>query len=221
MSIQSSLRRSDLVKYVTRQCNNFFYDTYEVNEEEFRDSVDDTLKRVEYCFSYINLPYYKKDSRPFFNHLNGDHYSIFLCYLSQYLYSQKGNEILATKIFLLNKLLFGIDAFYKIQFPDIFLLVHPLGTVMGRAEYKNNLVIYQGVTIGATTEGIYPIFSENTILYSNSSIIGNCKLGANLVMGANSSIVNFSVEDNMTVVGSFPQNRIFKSSDLINHYFLR
>lgn len=221
MRMQLSLHSSDLVKYVTRQCNNFFPERYEVKEVEFSDSVDDTLKRVEFCFSHINLPYYKKDSKPFFNHLNGDHYSIFLCYLSQSLYFKNGNETLATKMFLLNKLLFGIDAFYKIQFPDIFLLVHPLGTVMGRAEYKNNLVIYQGVTIGATPEGIYPSFSENTILYSNSSIIGNCKLGTNVVMGANSSIVNFSVEDDMTVVGVFPQNRFFKGRDLISHYFIK
>ena len=37
------------------------------------------------------------------------------------------------KLFLLNKALHGCDIYYEVALPSVFLLVHPLGTVLGRA----------------------------------------------------------------------------------------
>ncbi len=218
--MEMSINSKDLNFYVVNQCNTFFSDNNQIKPDTIICYIELALDKVKFCFQHINLPYYKKKGSLYFNHLNGDHYCIFLCYLTRIIFLETGDEQLASKVFLLNKLLFGIDAFYKIELPDIFLVVHPIGTILGRADYKNKLVVYQGVTVGATTEGIYPSFSENSILYSNCSIIGNCKLGNNLVMGANSSILNMNIEENTTVLGSFPNNRFIINKNLINHYFI-
>ena len=220
MSLETSISTEKINLYLTKQLNCFFPDNQEIKSNDLFPFVQLALGKVEYCFLHVNLPYYKKKNHPYFNHLNSDHFCIFLCFLARVVFVKSNNEHTASKIFLLNKLLFGIDAFYEIELPDIFIVVHPIGTILGRADYKNGLVIYQGVTVGATTEGIYPVFSENTILYSNSSLIGKCKLGKNFTLGANSSLFNAIIEDNMTVVGTYPKHRVLKSKNIIKHYFI-
>ena len=103
--------------------------------------------------------------------------------------------------------------------PSVFIVVHPLGTVLGRANYNDNMVFYQGVTIGATHEGVYPKFSGNNILYSNSSVIGSCNIGKNVIMGANSNIVNTDILENKTVLGNYPNNKYLISKPILKTIF--
>lgn len=219
MKLITSISTLELTEYVTSQCNLYFPDNQKIKAADLLNCVKKTLIKIEYCFNFINLPYYNYNNSPFFNHLNGDHYCIFLCYLSRVVFVETNDVDLASKIFLLNKSLFGIDAYYGIELPDIFMVVHPVGTILGRAKYSNRLVVYQGVTVGATIDGVYPVFSENTILYSNSSIIGKCQIGNNFILGANSTLVNVNIENNKTVVGTFPNNKIIEGKNIFTHYF--
>jgi len=57
----------------------------------------------------------------------------------------------------------GIDLFYSVPMPDVFMLVHPVGTVIGKANFSNYLVVYQNCTIGADTD-VYPNFGEGIVL---------------------------------------------------------
>ena len=214
-----SIRVPSLVAYVTRQLNGFFPDENIITEDTINLIMFESLNRLELCFQTINLPYYRKDDNPYFNHLHGDHYSSFLYLLSRQAYLN-GIESVAAKIFLLNKALFGIDAFYTIQLPESFVFVHPIGTILGRATYSNFFVVYQGVTIGANADGAYPAFSERTILFSNSSIIGDSKIGSNFIIGAKSSLINSFVPDNKVVVGNYPKHNILtNTSNQISNYF--
>ena len=214
-----SIRVPSLVAYVTRQLNGFFPDDNIITEDTINLIMFESLNRLELCFQTINLPYYRKDDNPYFNHLHGDHYSSFLYLLSRQAYLN-GIESVAAKIFLLNKALFGIDAFYTIQLPESFVFVHPIGTILGRATYSNFFVVYQGVSIGANADGVYPAFSERTILFSNSSIIGDSKIGSNFIIGAKSSLINSFVPDNKVVVGNYPKHSILKNtSNQISNYF--
>ena len=214
-----SIKISSLVSYITKQLNCYFPDDDIVDLDDVESIIYDVINRIELCFNTINLPYYRKDGNPYFNHLHGDHYSSFLYLLSRHAYLN-GMESLACKVFLLNKALFGIDAFYTIELPESFIFVHPIGTILGRAKYSNYFVVYQGVTIGANSEGTYPSFSEKTILFSNSSVIGNSYIGNNFIIGAKSSIIDSSIADNKIVVGNFPNHRILpNSSNHINKYF--
>jgi len=214
-----SLPEANLMNLVERQLNLHFPDQQEINPTILKHCVENTINRIRKCFDPIDLKYYFQGNESYFNHLHGDHYASFLYFASNEAYLA-GDEILASKLFLLNKTLFGLDAFYAVKMPEHFLLVHPLGTVLGNASYEDFLVVYQGVTIGSTTAGIYPAFSTSTILYSNSSIIGKCHIGTNFVLGANASLVNTNIQDNKVVVGNFPNHSILENKNcLIDTYF--
>lgn len=219
--LSTSLSQFELNRYVSVQVNNLIPDG---GSDVFLKScirvMPKVLLRTELCFSKIVSRYYSdRSGTPFFNHLNSDHYCMFLYMLSHELF-KLGEEASAAKVFMLNKMMFGVDAFYSIDLPEVFMFVHPLGTILGNASYSNYIVIYQGVTIGSLTDGQYPTFSERTILYSNSSIIGSCKLGTDCIVGARSYIIDTNLEDNQVVLGSYPNNKIIENKkDLIDHYF--
>lgn len=214
-----SLEDRKISKYLTIQINNIFPDEDIVSEEQIHSIVIEALSKIEYCFKSIKLPYYKKDGLPYFNHLHGDHYSSFLYWTSRIAYL-KGFEPIASKLFFLNKMLFGIDAFYGIELPSRFIFVHPIGTILGRGKYAEYFVTYQGVTIGANADSVYPEFSEKTILFSHASLIGSTKTGANLIVGANASLINSIVNDNSVVVGNYPNHKVLENkSNQIYKYF--
>jgi serine O-acetyltransferase len=217
--LQLSLSENALLSYLVKQLNSFFPDEDIIEAADISNCLSQSLERIKICFNAIHLPYFNKDGMPYFNHLHGDHYAMFLYLMSHTAY--KENKInIASKLFFLNKMLFGIDAFYGITLPERFLFVHPIGTILGRAKYEDYFVVYQGVTIGATTEGVYPDFSKSTILYSNSSVIGRCSIGSNCVLGAKASLINVNIPDNSIVVGNYPGYKVLSnSSNLIKSYF--
>lgn len=218
-AIVTSIGREDLSEYLSKQLNCFYPDSGIVGKADLQSALSIAMDRIETCFEKIELPYYMQGAMSYFNHLNGDHYSMFLYLISNELYKNQQINI-ATKVFLLNKALFGVDAFYSISLPTHFLFVHPMGTVLGKASYGDFFVVYQRVTIGANEAAIYPIFSERTVLYSNSSVIGDCHTGKDFVLGANSSLINTKVPHNSVVVGNYPAHVILHNKkNLINNFF--
>lgn len=219
--LTTSLDRNQLTGYVVRQLQSSFPDGQDQHLEARIDEVmDNVLRRLWTAFSKIKSRYYRNDQgEVFFNHLHGDHYCSFLYLLSNELY-KNGWEGEASKVFLLNKSLFGVDIFYGVKLPEVFMFIHPLGTVVGNAEYSDYLVIYQGATIGSLIDGKYPKFGERTIIYSNSSVIGDCQFGNNCVVGASSYVINTNLKDDQVVLGSYPQNRIIENKNpTIDYYF--
>ncbi len=215
----TSISEKQLVKYIGNQLDNSFTDQIKIDDKNLKYCVKKGLERLELNFSRIKNKYYHKNNFSFFNHLNGDQYSAFLYFISNNAYNIS-DENLATKLYLLNKSLFGIDVFYRVKLPDHFLFTHPLGTILGNAKYDDFLVIYQNVTVGSTLDGIYPKFSKKTILYSNSVILGNCVVGENLILAANSSLINKNIPKNKIVTGLYPNNKILDNKNsLINFEF--
>ena len=47
--------------------------------------------------------------------------------------------------------------------PDIFLLSHPVGTVLGRAKFEDFFVVHQRVTVGGDKDLNYPTFQKGVI----------------------------------------------------------
>ena len=216
-----SITPKELFSYTYRQINTLFDDDNRVDFNILFKYSSDTLGRLEYCFSHIKKPYYFDNNRSLFNHLHGDHYAMFLYLLSNTIWEVDKNEHLASKIFLLNKTLHGIDAFYGIKLPEIFLFVHPVGTVLGNAKYSNYFVVYQNCSIGANDKLIYPSFEAETLLFSKSTVIGSCVIGKNTIFGANSFILDSKVEDNSIVVDTFPNHRILKSNKCVMDMMFR
>lgn len=164
------------------------------------------LQRSEYCFSKIQKKYYFQNGRVIFDHLNADHMAALLYFLGNSIWKSSGETEVPIKLSYLNKILHGLDLFYSVRMPDVFLLVHPVGSVIGNAQYSDYLVVYQNCTVGAV-DSDYPIFGEGVVLYSRSSVVGKCCVGNNVVFAANSSIVSTDVPSNTMVLGAYPNLR--------------
>lgn len=86
---------------------------------------------------------------------------------------------------------------------------------MGRAKYGNGFFFYQCCTVGGPKdeEGniYYPVIGENVHMYANSSVLGNCKIGNNVNIGAGAIVKNQNIPDNCTVFGQSP-NLIIKQN---------
>jgi serine O-acetyltransferase len=165
------------------------------------------LDRVEYCFERIQRKYYQDEHGTRFDHLNSDHMASFLWFLGNTAWRETGDDDLPTRLFYLNKVMHGLDLFYSVPMPDIFVLVHPVGTVLGKATYGNYFVAYQNCTVGADTD-VYPTFGDSVILYSRSTVLGASTAGNNVVFAANSLLIDSDVPDDSVVVGQYPQHRI-------------
>jgi serine O-acetyltransferase len=207
-----SLSAKELSSLVVRQVNAMIPDFSPVKYRDMTEMVDIALERIFYCFSAIKIRYYRIDDKCIFDHLNSDHYCTFLYFLSNTVFNELKKDDVASKLFLLNKYLHGIDLFYRVKMPKIFLLVHPLGSIIGNAIYEDYSVFYQNVVIGSTAEGIYPRFDEKVLFYSKSSVLGAANIGTNVIFGANSFILNVDIPANCTVVGQYPDHRILRNN---------
>lgn len=146
--------------------------------------------KLEQCFAPNPNKYYHRNGETYFNPFHSGQYCIFLYLLAREIF-QAGDPLLADKIYYLN-----------------ISLDHPVGSVMGRAKYENGFSFSQCCTVG-NNRGIYPILGKNVRMCAFSSIIGNCKVGDNVIIGSNSGIKDIDVPANTMVFGHTPNN-IFK-----------
>src|SRR3954463_5146234 len=128
----TSLSVIDLANYVARQLFTFFPDKDESTTA--RSVVGEALERLEHCVRHVRMKGWWNADGPHFNHLHTDQYAVFLYYLSNTAF-QRGEGAIAAKAYGLNKALHALDAFYEVALPAIFAVVHPVGTVLGRATY--------------------------------------------------------------------------------------
>ncbi len=203
--MRTSLSKADLEAYVRRLLANHIPDGF-VPRYPLASLIDAALARLTQCFGAIGRKYYSENGTSRFDHLNGDHFASFLYFMGNTAWRDTGEEELPTRLFYLNKIMHGLDLFYSVEMPEVFMLVHPVGTVLGRARYGNFMVVYQNCTVGADTN-IYPRFGEGVILYSRSSVLGDCAVGNNVVFAANSLVIDTSVPDDTVVVGQYPKHR--------------
>jgi len=196
-----------LAGYISRQLNHFFPDEQPVTAPHVQVYIDGVEERVFTCFTGIRKKYFNEGERVLFNHLQSDQYSMYLYMLANYVHTHDGNTAIATKLYCLNKALHSVDMFFTTQLPDIFLLVHPLGTIMGRGTFGNYFVAYQGCTVGCLNEGIFPTIGERVIMYANAAILGNCTIGSNVCIAAGVSVINTNIPADVIVFGEYPNYR--------------
>jgi serine O-acetyltransferase len=205
--MELSLPKSNLVEYIFRQLDQFFPDGKMVNRQKVADCFDLVLDRVEYCFSAIHNRYFQQNGSTIFNHLNSDQYAMLLYILSNTLFREGQDRDLCDKLFCLNKLLNGIDAFYEVNLPNIFLFCHPLGTILGRAQYSEYFLVYQDCTVGTSREAeknnnsIYPFLGQYCALYKGAAVLGNCHIGNNCKIAAHSILIDQDLSDNSIYIG--------------------
>ncbi len=164
--------------------------------------IDEALQRTEQCFAAITLHGYRRDGAPYFNHLHGDQRAIFNYFAANSAW-RRGDIELASRFFLLNKMQNGLVCMFDTQLPDIFVLIHTVGTVLGKASYANYFVAYQNVTIG-TESGREPTIEEHTVIYGGSMVLGATRVGKGSVVAAQSILVDAQIPPNSVVAGRSP-----------------
>lgn len=187
--LRTSLDAQELAALAAAQVNNLFPDRWSVAGGALEKAAHGALDRLNHCFSKIANKYFFDDGASRFDHLHGDQYAMWLYFLANELFRQEGAVPVCQKLFLLNKALHGCDLFYEVELPAIFLLVHPLGTVLGRASYSDYLVVYQRVGVGSNKD-VYPRFGEHVTLRPGASVLGNCGIGDHCQMAAGSLIID-------------------------------
>ena len=209
--MKSSLSQNAVIQLIVTQANTFFPDGKPITVQDLASVSEKVFARIEHCFSQIDNRYFFDGDDVCFNHLHADQYAMLLYFYANTLFREGANVDLCSKLFLLNKTLHGVDAFYEVELPDIFLFVHPFGAVLGRGEYADYLIVYQGTGVGSNHD-VYPKLGEFVSLHPGASVLGDCKIGNNCKISANSTIMDKNLEDNSVYIGTTLQYEIKKNT---------
>jgi serine O-acetyltransferase len=185
--LSTTLHPTDLAAYVAAQLSAFFPDRKET--KAVRAVLRDTLPRIEHCFRHVRIKGFWGDNGPRFDHLHTDQYAIFLYYLANTAH-RAGEARLAAKAYALNKALHALDAFYEVELPAIFALVHPVGTVLGRAAYGDYFCAYQNVTVGSGLDDPKPKLGKGIVLYAGARVIGASNIGNNCLISSDCTVLD-------------------------------
>ena len=211
--MEMSISKENLAKYVTQQLNTIFPDSNPVSRSDIANHIPETLDRIEYCFSHINDKYYGIGDNTIFNHLNADHYCSFLYRLANKVWKETADVNIATKLFLLNRNFNGVDIYYEVELPDIYLLNHSVGSVIGRAKYSDYLLINQKCNIGSN-HGKHPSLGHHVSLHPGAMVQGDCNIGNYCKISTMSCIMDMDLKEYSVYIGT-PKDHIIKESQRV------
>ena len=219
-----SLPTQELYEYVNAQTGMYFPDGCTRGGD--RGAFDLALERLEYCFSHISTKGYQENGQARFYHLHMDQYSAFLYYYANSIWKLEGNTAFADKLILLNRALSGMWFSYKNNLPDIFLFMHPVGTVLGNANYSDYLVILQDVTVNTIEDakGNFRLnIGKGCFLSAGAKIVGNSSIGDWCTVGVNTVLHNKILPDNNLAYSNTEGKLIIQQHDnshIISKFFL-
>ncbi len=202
-----SLSKSELQNYISCQLNNFFPDKYKIRPLQIAAHIDTAIDRLDNCFSHVSFNRYNEKGQTNFNHLYKDQNIVFLWFLANTIWKNSEDENLYTKVYYLNKVLHSFDCMYNTELPDIFLVLHGAGTMLGKATYSDYFVVLQGCTVGSH-KGQYPVLGKGFTLTANSSIIGNCVVGKRCTISTRTTLFQKSLPDDSTAFLDFEKGTL-------------
>lgn len=99
----------------------------------------------------------------------------------------------------------GIEIHPGAKIGERLFIDHGMGVVIGETcEIGNNVVIYQGVTLGGTGKEKgkrHPTIGNNVVIGSGAKVLGSFEVGDNVNIGSNSVVLR-EIPPNSTVVGN-------------------
>jgi len=117
---------------------------------------------------------------------------------------KKGFKRFARFIMAINQFITNIDIHPGAEIGENVFIDHGIGVVIGEtAIVKDNVTIYQGVTLGGVSLNPgkrHPTIEEDCIIGAGAKILGNITIGKGSKVGANSVVVK-DVPPYSTVVG--------------------
>jgi serine O-acetyltransferase len=173
-----------LAGYVCRQLANIVPDGHPAREP-VQAALPVALQRSERCVAGV-----RAWQQGGFDPLVSGQYASFLYLLSHELWARHGDAATATRLFLLNKCLHGLELFHEVELPEVFFLSHTPGLVFAKADYGNRLVVHQGCTIGRKVGGPRPALEERVVLFPGAMVIGRCRVRAGSVLAPGVCLVD-------------------------------
>jgi serine O-acetyltransferase len=201
-----------LAELAVRQANGLFPDPRPLSADDLMPSLPQALARLEHCFTRVDNKYFFDGEQAVFSHLHGDQYCMWLYFLANQLFRDGGDPQVCSKLFLLNKSLNACDLFYEVALPDIFLVVHPLGTVLGRGTYSDYFVAYQRCGVGSNHD-IYPTFGRHVTLRPGSAVLGRSHVGEMCQIAAESLVIDRDLPANSLYIGN-PKTAVVKRQEI-------
>jgi len=208
--------RESLLSYIVAQCAATVPDGREASFRAAADAhLDEALERLHGCINAC-APWRPDE----FNVLQSSQHTIFLYFLANTIWTRSGDTAAATRLFLMNKALNGIDLFYEIAMPPVFYIGHSVGIVLAKATYGNFLVLYQNSTVGRHKDQI-PVIGERVVLYPNTAVIGRSVVEDDAVVSQGVSVVNKHVPKGSMAFAGAPGELVFRPrpDDLLSEYF--
>lgn len=99
------------------------------------------------------------------------------------------------------KIKFVTDMSYKVKVGPGFCIYHLYtSSIHPDCTVGKNLVLMQGVTVGAGNSGV-PVFGDNIFIGPGAVVFGGITIGNNVAIGANSVVLK-DIPDNCVVVGN-------------------
>lgn len=190
--MRCSLNTNELKQYIGFQLEHFLPDKYKLEGKDIDIALKRALERTEYCFQHIKHVHYCNNGEAQFSHLHGDQYAQFLYFFSNSLWDISENKVICDKIIYLNRILNNFFFSYKANLPNIFRFQHPIGTIIGNANYSDFLVILQNVTINTDDNrgGGKPFIGKGVFLAAGATILGDSKIGDFSSISANVTLYN-------------------------------
>lgn len=216
MDIELSLGAEEFIRYYRDILENSFPDR---QRHDIPKVARDALHRTAVCFASIILPGYTRNGTPQMSHLHGDQSAIFLYYLSNSAF-QIGDRSLAEKCMLLNKARNAIQITYDTALPKHMLLIHTIGTMLGKAAYGDYFVATQNVTVGSHN-GHAPTFGQGVVLYPGSFIAGASVLGDYTRVAAGATAIDVVSPSHSVVTGQYPATLVKPLKRLVESDYFR
>ena len=121
-----------------------------------------------------------------------------------------GRVDLAEKIYFLNIATTATDLFYEVDLPLRTGCEHPLGSVIGRANFSesSSLYFYQQCTLGSNLNSmgkeVYPSVDGALFLYSKSTLVGDVKTSGMVIVSHATYMKDVGPVNDCLVFGEYP-----------------
>jgi len=204
-----------LSEMVCRQLANFYPDGHEARPS-VQQAMAAACARTSHCVSQV-LGWPRN-----FDPLHSAHHATFLYHLANEVGVVLGDRATATRLFLLNKALHGLELFYDVEMPEVFALSHTTGLVFAKATFGNQLVFHQNCTVGRKADGHRPVFGNRVVMYPGSMVIGNCQVRDRTVIAPGVCLVDTDTPGDCYVLPGEAGRPVFKAlkKDVWRTYFV-
>lgn len=215
MTDTTTPRADALARYVARQLAHLLPDDHRALDT-LRAAMPAALERARHCVARVRAWHAGG-----FDPLVSGQYATLLYFLGREAAVGQGDAPTATRLFLLNKALNGLELYHEIELPDVFFLSHTLGLVLAKAAYADRLVLHQGCTVGRKGPDERPQFGERVVMFPGSMVIGRCRIGARTTLAPGTCLVDTDTpEDSLVLPGAGRPRIVAARRDVWRDFFV-